>query len=61
MIESLTLQAQEESLNNLVIYEYKFSIKNGSNILRNKFIPNSELDTEILMAKTSIKIENIFY
>ena len=28
------------------------AIKNGSNILRNKFIPNSELDTEILMAKT---------
>ena len=34
------------------------AIKNGSKILRNKFIPNSELDTEILMAKTINKDRN---
>ena len=34
------------------------AIKNGSKILRKKFIPNSELDTEILMAKTINKDRN---
>ena len=34
------------------------AIKNGSKILRDKFIPNSELDTEILMAKTINKDRN---
>ena len=34
------------------------AIKNGSKILRNKFITNSELDTEILMAKTINKDRN---
>ena len=28
------------------------AINQGSKILRNKFIPNSQLDSEILMAKT---------
>ena len=34
------------------------AIKNGSKILRDKFITNSELDTEILMAKTINKDRN---
>ena len=34
------------------------AIKNGSKILRNKFITNSELDSEILMAKTINKDRN---
>ena len=34
------------------------AIKNGSKILRNNFITNSELDTEILMAKTINKDRN---
>ena len=34
------------------------AISNGSKILRNKFIPNSQLDSEILMAKTINKDRN---
>ena len=35
-----------------------FAINQGSKILRNKFIPNSQLDSEILMAKTINKDRN---
>ena len=34
------------------------AITQGSKILRNKFIPNSQLDSEILMAKTMNKDRN---
>ncbi len=34
------------------------AIKEGSKILRNKFISNSQLDAEILMAKTINKDRN---
>ena len=34
------------------------AINKGSKILKNKFIPNSQLDSEILMAKTINKDRN---
>ena len=34
------------------------AIKNGSKILRNNLIPNAQLDSEILMAKTINKDRN---
>ena len=36
------------------------AINHGSKILNNKFIPNAQLDSEILMAKTINKDRNIF-
>ena len=37
------------------------AINEGSKILREKFIPNYKLDSEILMAKTIDRDKRIFY
>ena len=54
MIESLTLQAQEESLMVFELkYEFKDSIRQNNHRIKTKRIKSSLLDSEILFSKVN--------